>query len=861
MMGRETVPSLHVRCLLRPDGFGRVSNPGFEVDAAGWSVSAGVNGAGTSITRLAVDPASGTSCAELITTATAGSGCNFDLGSERYWQESACGTAYAALVWLRRVSGPARARLVLGSEGTPADRATLVITDLADEWTPYRVTWYPTAHRTDAQLAITNDAAALLGVRIDQARVWQVDAFSQVENGNLLTDTTGWAVTASLNAAGTSLTRQATGGYVAPSCARLVTTATDGSGCNYRVRSREFVAGRTYRVRAALRRVSGGTTARLRLGSYATSGSRSSSAPVAISGSWAWYAADVTMSATCTDMEVTVTNGAAEALTVDVSGLEVYEAHDELSGDAGRADVSALDWTRPTGGVGTLSMTLHDPADARRYTPWDASGPLYGLLDTGRRVWVRAAYGAGVHALWYGTVRRWVPDRDTGTCVAMAEDPMSDLAAARVAVGFADDRSYRDARAALFGAGAIAAGRDPVAGDARLSLSTAAIEAGTFYDGTDGEVPALDYLADLDDATGTVASIAPSNVAEYLWRYRTVSRTDLTDVTGAVSVGDTILAALRDTDLSDEGVETTWSVGWQAYERAALAGTLLAQARDPGSYADVDADDPYLHFTRDDVASDEDVPAPTYEREPGWRWRVVVRKGRRRRRVRRRVRVRTYRFRRVYPDAFVPFSLAAATERAWDMSFSMPVVVDGVTTAHPSATPATVAWSADGPRRVSFRATAAGASTTGSVRVTGAAWLPLDDATHERTDAEAALARGLRPGPTTDTPYVPALAAAEGLARYRQWRWREPRMRPTLVHEHGSWSTMLPLRQCDRVTVAADRYALPPTTLVVTSVTGSVSGGGLSWSLSYALEALPASLGTPFTLDSSALDGSHVLAH
>lgn len=850
----ETTPKPHVRILFRPDAFSRVANPGFETNTTGWSVSAGINGAGTSITRITTDAHTGSACGSLVTAATAGSGVNFDLGTARYWQESAYGTAYVVVAWLKWVSGPTRARLVLGSEGTSSDRATLVITDLTEQWTPYRVVWYPSANRTDAQLAITTDVAAALTVRIDDAQCYQLDAFSQVENGNFVTDTTGWLATAGINAAGTSITRGTGTGPIGTTYATLVTTATDGSGANYDFGARPFAAGRTYRARVALKHASGANV-RLRLGSLGTAGDRGDDTVTATT-SWAWYYVDWTAAADRADVELAITNASASALTVDIGAVEVFEAIDEVNGDAGRVDVSSLAWTRSTTAVGTITATLDDPRDTHRYTPWYTSGGLYGLLRSGLRIWARAYLGGRLYPLAFGTITRWVPDMDAGTCQVMAQDPMADIAEARVSVGFADDRSYRGARTRLFGATAVGLGQDPAAGAARLSLSTAHAEAGTFFDGTNDEVSALDYLNALNEATGTVHHVDPSALPEVLWAYTTVSRSALTDAAASsTSITEDDFAALTGMELSDETVETAQAVPWQAYERLVVAGTTLAQARDPASYTDIDADDPYLHFLRDDISTDEDVPEPTFEREYSW-------KRRRLRKSKKKVRVRTFRYRRVYPDAFVPFTLSATTEKTWTTSFSVPVVIDGVATAHPTATPATVAYTATGPREVSFRATAAGASTTGSVRVTGAVWRPLDEQTYERTNAAAAIESGIRPGPAITSPYVGSYADAEGLARYREWRYAEPRLRPRLRIEHSTaYATALGIDPTSHLSITAARYALSSSVFVVTEVSGSVGHGGLMWAWEHTLEALPASIGTLFVLDTSTLGGTAVLSY
>ena len=856
----ETTPKLYVRCLLRPDAFDRVSNPGFETNTTGWSVSAGINGAGTSITRITTDAHTGSACGSLVCGTGGEGGVNYDFGSTRFWTEATYGTMYVALVWLKRVSGARRARIVLGSEGS-GDITRYIITDLADEWRPYRVVWCPTGDRTDVQLAITTEFSAALTVLIDDVSVRQVDAFSQVENGNFLADTTGWSVSAGINGAGTSITRGTSTGFAAGTDATLVTTGTSGSGVNFAMPGRTFVSGRTYRARVALRHASGASV-RLRLGSAGTGADRGDKT-VTAEPAYEWYYVDWTPSGDRTDAQLAISNASAAILTIRITSVEVYEAIDELtSPDAGRADVSSLSWSRGLGTVGTINATLHDPVDTHRYTPWYTSGPLYGLLATGRRIWARASYANVLYGLAFGSVRRWVPDVHTGTCQVLAEDPMLDLASARVNVGFADDRSYRDARSRLFGAGGADADILPIAGDARTDLTDVNTEQGTFYDGTNGRVAALDYLNSLNDANGTVHHIVPRPEAERLWAYTTVSRSEVSDAASAsTTITEDDFADLRDMDLTDEAVETTQSVGWQAYERLG-DGLRLMQAVDPAAttsaagYVLDPEDDPYLHYLDDRYGTDEDVVEPTYEREVVWK-RVRRRKGKKK------VRVRTYRYRRVYPNAFVPYTLAASEIRTRRLTFSIPVSIEriGGVDVEGDASPGIVAYAERvSPREVDVIEVAIDAGSFQVFGVTGSAWLPKDEQTVELTNDAGILAYGEQPGPVSNTPYVPSLGAAQGMAKYREWRYGAPRMRPTLRNEHR-YDHMLSLAPTGIVSVTAARFSLSSSVFGITGLSGSVEGGGLRWAVEYALEALPTSPGTLFTLGTSELGGSHVLAY
>ena len=192
MSGNPTTPLPSVRVAWRPEQHTRIANGTFETNTTGWATTAGINAAGTSITRITTDAHSGSACASVVCSSTDGSGVNFDLGSETFFSEASYGAVYVAVAWLKRSSGSRRAKLILGSEGTSSDRATLTITDLPDAWTPYVIRWLPTGTRTDVQLAITNGSAEALTVRVDDVAVYLLDGFTQVENGSFEVDTTGW---------------------------------------------------------------------------------------------------------------------------------------------------------------------------------------------------------------------------------------------------------------------------------------------------------------------------------------------------------------------------------------------------------------------------------------------------------------------------------------------------------------------------------------------------------------------------------------------------------------------------------------------------------------------------------------------
>ena len=161
------VPTIEVRVDWRKAGFAVLSNDGFETDTAGWSVAAGINAAATSITRTLRTSRAGVASADLLTTATLTSGCNFALTGT-----FTSGRTYRFRIAIQWDSGTTKARLRFGSLGTAADRATSAMT-LTTSYVLYTVDWTPTADRTDAQVTVENDEAVIGTFRLDHAEVFE----------------------------------------------------------------------------------------------------------------------------------------------------------------------------------------------------------------------------------------------------------------------------------------------------------------------------------------------------------------------------------------------------------------------------------------------------------------------------------------------------------------------------------------------------------------------------------------------------------------------------------------------------------------------------------------------------------------
>jgi len=359
----ESTPDLLTLATWRPEQFTRCTNPGFEVDTTGWAVTAGAT-----ITRITTDSHTGAACAQVVTDDTDGSGVTFDLGSDRYLADAAHATLYVARFWLRRISGGRRLVVTLGSAGTPEDRASLVIDDLSDVWREYAVSWRPSADRTDAELVIATGDASVGTFHLDDVSIYS-PLSSQVEDGHFETDTTGWDIGAShIAGVATSLTRITAEAFGGDACAELVTTATSGSGADYAFGTRRFLAGRTYRLRVGLKRMSGATQARLRLGSVGTAADRGD-ATVTLTDAWAWHTVDWTPSADRTDVALAISNASAAALTVRLDEAEVYEALDQVTVRELTTERGSMSGAAEATARASASSSAAEPVDATTQRP------------------------------------------------------------------------------------------------------------------------------------------------------------------------------------------------------------------------------------------------------------------------------------------------------------------------------------------------------------------------------------------------------------------------------------------------------------------------------------------------------------
>lgn len=862
MPGNPTTPLPEVRIAWRPEQFTFVTNGTFETNTSGWSTSAGINAAGTSITRITTDFHSGAASASVVCSATDGSGVNFDMGSTTFWDEGDYGPIYIAVVWMKRVSGGKRAKITLGSEGTSSDRATLTITDLTDAWAPYTVRWLPTANRTDVQLAVTNGSAEAVTFLIDDVAVYLLDAFSQVENGTFEVDTTGWSVGAGgFAAAATSITQTA-GGFGGSYCGRVVTSgASATSGTTFDLGSRTFLSGRTYRLRIAAKTVSGSTAVALQWGS--PGGADSQTDAITLTSSFQWFTSDWTPSADRTDVELCIRNTTAASRTFDIDEVEVYERYDDLERSSGAKDVASLTWTRPLDGIGTATLTLFDTTG--RYSPRNASGSLYGSVAPGKRVYIRSVYGNVLYPGFYGTIVTIEPRAWDGVTDIVAEDMMAEFARGRFASSFIENVSYYTVRGRVIAA---VLNRDPwledsTTGGGKRARYLHGPEGNNFYTGTDGVVGALDVLEDLNEATGSVHYIEPSVHAMIGWRYTSRARTQITDTSSDFTFDDDFedLSGVRYTH---EALENYQQVPWQGFEMGPVpeddtngngSGTVAQAIVLEAGYGDTQPDlDPYLHYTREEYGDNSDVPEPTYK--------VTVRRRRPRRDEKRRSRGRRFvkRRQRIYPDAFVPFTVKAGEVRRVAFDFALPVSGPILSIQGPSGVTAiTITEVEKSPNRYVLDLSASADTVVDYLIVNGTVWTPLDEEEAIVSTGSDGLS-GSYPGPGFSTPYIPAAGDAEGLGAYRNWRYGEARMRPTVTFGVGQIANAMQLRPTHHVTLTATRWGITALLFIVTGVTFEVTENGLAWKVRADLEELP-DHADYFVWDTNAWDDSSIWAY
>lgn len=391
---------------------------------------------------------------------------------------------------------------------------------------------------------------------------WRGDGFSAVTNDSFVTDTSGWSVASGIQSAGSSITRVtgdgALGGVATNTCASLVTTATNGSGCKY-VISGTFVSGRPYRFSVWLKWSSGTTAAKILIGSLGTGADRASTT-MTLTGTWTRYSVDWTPSGNRSDVQINITNNAASALTVRICLAEVYEQIDDI-GAYGRNEVSEATWTRGANFDGSVESPGQATITARNmtgdYSPDNSSGAYYGLLTTGRPVMVRAVLSNLVYGQFSGQVRRIVLDPVERMAELVCEDWLYDLSRREVALEGSETTSIRDFRGAVLDAlGWTSAQRD---------LATGSPESHIPITGADSE-SALAVLAECNNATRSIHYVRPHPSPSVGRVYTTIDRTEFQTAAAAETIDDDTspgITSFDGYDITDENLINSQRVAYE----------------------------------------------------------------------------------------------------------------------------------------------------------------------------------------------------------------------------------------------------------------------------------------------------------
>ena len=609
----------------------------------------------------------------------------------------------------------------------------------------------------------------------------------------------------------------------------MTTTGTATSGVDYAFgTATTFVSGRPYRFRVGLKNDG---AVRIRLGTAADAALASASA-----GDWQWHTVDWTPAADRTSVYATIQSDTAQTIRFDHA--EVYEAWDDIT-------IESLRTTRGSrfdGALeapGTIDFTLPDGED--RYTPRNTASPLYGLVGPGRKVLIRATHGNWLYPLAYGVIETVTPDPWSRKVTFTCQDGLAELGSYQVSRPFTVDGSYRDARAAAL--------TDEALSTEALALANDSVERDTFTDGTDGPVDLIAYLEGLNEATGSIHGCIPMITARTPWRYRTLTRPFLTSNRAQLSIGDGEFIAVSGADSRDESLITRQRVSWVGYERHPLQVIVQATSAIP-----------YWSFIEEAFGS-SDTPEPetiyTLRRGIQIQRGTTTKKGRhgehtwkwKRRRVIRRRKRKGMR----WVDAVVPISIAAGGTATTSVDFQVPM--QDVSVAVTSTGSYVTATTEAEPSRLVITMVASSADTVTDIVVTAKPRLPLDEA--EVTSTVAGLPRS---GGDIDNEHIGSAGQAQGLADYYTWRYGAGRLRPSLVLQHYPQRQMLSwVGQLIRLT--ARRWFISNVVFVTRAIEHQLDAGGLSFVTTLGLEELPGNGGDWYTLDSSLLDGTAVLAY
>ena len=635
------------------------------------------------------------------------------------------------------------------------------------------------------------------GVPTIHARVaWRSSAMSSldwlggtswIDGGTAISATSTWA----------TQTNYTYGGGTAMRC---TSTGTATSGVDYPL-SDTFEGGITYRFRVALRN---SEEVRLRLGTasdYALA--------TATVGAYDWTTVDWTPAANRTSVYASLQCDSATTFRFDHA--EVYEAWDDVTLEELRVSRGSR-FDGAAEAPGSIDFTILDPDEV--YTPRNTASGLYGYVDVGRKVHIRASYQNVLYPLAYGTIDTVTPDPWSRKVVFHAEDGLAELGGYQTSHAFYVQDAYHVAR--------LAALTDEALSAAQLDLATDSLESDTFVNGVDETRNLLDHLQDLNEATGSIHVAVPHVEAVRPWRYTTISRVELTSDRVDRTIADADIKTLSGIDARKESLITRQKVSWLGYE-----------PRPSQVVAYANADNPYWTYADPEYgSSDTPQPEAIYKMRRVWKIeRGVNKKGekwKRRRRVRRLRRVG-----KRLVDTVLPIDIAAGGSAVTSVDFLMPmadVSVDWDDTADSTSLDLSIE-----PARLVMTFSASSADSITAITVTASPHRPTDEASYTANTASPVL---VRDGGDIDNEHIGSGGQAAGLAEYITWRYGSGRLRPSLVLQHLP-SLQISARVGQHLKVSADRWHLSEVPFVVRSLEHEFSAGGYEYLLTLGLEELP----------------------
>jgi hypothetical protein len=480
--------------------------------------------------------------------------------------------------------------------------------------------------------------------------------------------------------------------------------------------------------------------------------------------------------------------------------LALSSTYDDITGDVmdvtwGRGGTADFGAASP----GTAAITVDNSSGT--YSPDNSSSVLFGKLLPGRPVWITATYSAVTYGIFAGFIRRIVPLPATKTAQIFCEDALGRYQRAQVSVEPSESRSFKGFRTAILDAIGEAAGRRDLANEDDVVPFSAA----------DSD-SALSVLEDLNHATATRHFIKPGTVAATWYQYTTRNRHYKLDVAADSTVVGTDPAAMAGYEVTDEPINN--------YQRVSATPTVAA----------------------DEASTIWEAPVLPVNLKSNVRYIIFA-----------------SRWRRSFnPSGAITEPGISRTSTAETVFVEFDNYVLDAALVYTATGSPTVTFTASGKRaKIDIQAGGLDASITSMV-ITGRLVQPANPSQVVAEDTTSQTAHGRYAGSDIATELVfPSLA--QGLADHLVWRFKDPRKRPA-IEIRNKFPLMLQRELFDTISFSLTALGISSRRFEIVGISGSAAPGG-EWSTTWQLQETPEQppLTTLFKLDTSTLDGTHVL--